>query len=74
MSEWISVKDKLPDEKIEPVSKDFQYVLCATKAGHVLAYRYGTPLLHDEPHFWHGAAIMDDFVTHWMPFPEPPKE
>lgn len=71
---WISVKDRLPNEKINPNTKDFEYVLCYTIFGDVRAYKYGTPLLSKLPHFWNGGVRMDECVTHWQYLPEPPKE
>ena len=72
--EWISVKDRLPIEKINPLTQDFELVLCATTFGDVRAYGYGKVKGHDKAHFWFGVGIMDEYVTHWMPLPEPPVE
>lgn len=72
MIDWISVNERLPEEKINKNTMDFEYVLCATKFGDVRAFKYGCPL--NWPHFWNGPQIMDEYVTHWMPLPEPPKE
>ena len=75
MNEWISVKDRLPEGKISPITGDFEYVLCATTFGDVRAFKYGAPKgWHGEAHFWHGAGMMDKYVTHWMSMPEMPKE
>ena len=80
IGKWISVKDRLPEEKINPVTMDFQNVICFCDFGgdpritDVRVYGYGTPIGHKETHFWHGAKNMDGVVTHWMPLPEPPKE
>ena len=71
---WVSVKDRLPNEKINPNTHDFEYVLCYTIFGDVRAYKYGTPLLTKLPHFWNGGVRMDECVTHWQYLPEPPKE
>ena len=80
MSGWVSVKDRLPEEKINPVTMDFQNVICfcdfggVPKVTDIRTYGYGTPMGHKEAHFWHGPQIMDGVITHWMPLPEPPKE
>ena len=72
--DWISVKDRPPEEKQSEITFDFEYVLCATTFGDVRPYKFGTPIGWKEPHFWHGSGLMDEYVTHWMPLPEPPKE
>lgn len=78
--EWVSVKDRLPKEKINPLTMDFQNVICfcdfggVPKRTDIRTYGYGTPIGHKEAHFWHGPQIMDGVITHWMPLPEPPKE
>jgi hypothetical protein len=73
MSEWISVKDRLPEEG--------QSVDCW-----VSSVRYGTKYRHADSIFNTDFNEMcfdhDDFshyekiesVTHWMPLPSPPKE
>ena len=58
----------MPEEKINPNTLDFEYVLCATTFGDVRAYKFG------REHFYHGLGIVDEYVTHWMPLPESPKE
>lgn len=72
--QWISVKDRLPIGKINPTTQDFELVICATTFGDVRAYGYGKAKGHDKAHFWHGAGIMDEYVTHWMPLPNMPEQ
>ena len=72
--QWVSVKDRLPNEKINPNTHDFEYVLCYTIFGDVRAYKYGTPMFAKSPHFWDEAECVDEYVTHWQYLPEPPKE
>ena len=60
MSEWISVKDRLPIEEID--------VLAFAGECQVVLYRAGR-WLYDDAWFAH-----DEPITHWMPLPEPPKE
>lgn len=69
---WISVYDELPDEQINEITQDFEYVLCATTFGDVRPYKYGKPIGHEKAHFWNGPGIMDEYVTHWMPWPAKP--
>lgn len=71
--EWIPVSERLPEEKINPVTHDFEEVPCTTIWGDVRHYKYGTAIGHDKAHFWHGFGIMDEEVVAWMPLPEPYK-
>lgn len=71
---WIPVTKRLPKERLNPNTKDFEYVLCATIWGDVRPFKFGSMIGFEEPHFWHGSGSMDEYVTHWMPLPEPPKE
>lgn len=71
---WIPVSERLPEEKINPNTRDFEKVLCTTIWGDVRHYKYGKPIGHDKPHFWHGTGIMDEYVIAWQPLPEPYKE
>ena len=59
---WISVKDRLPE------SRDF--VL-----GYMSFGEYRTLKWKNETHRWEGLLVdyEMDFVTHWMPLPQPPK-
>ena len=62
MSEWISVKDRLPEEH----TKKF---LAVTKWGHIMLAerRYGSKTM-----VVGGLSLLSD-ITHWMPLPEPPR-
>ena len=69
VQEWISVKDKLPEEG--------EYVLCVLKG-----FNYGGKIqvckfvpadkFKDKPYFEHFRNGFPS-VTHWMPLPQPPK-
>ncbi len=66
MSEWISVKEKLP--------KPYQYVLCFCEKGvhHLDRYIICCVTENDE---WNDVDYYDvSHISHWMPLPEPPKE
>ena len=72
---WIPVTERLPEEKISPMTMDYQYYPCVFdgRAGkrEVRYYKFG------KGHFWHGSGYIDEYVTHWaepMPLPDPPKE
>jgi len=65
---WIPVSERLPDEKISPITHDYTEVICYTSFGDVRTYKFG------DGHFYKGPGIMDHVVTHWKYMPEPPKE
>lgn len=61
---WISVKDRLPEN-------DCLYIVCKTVKGHWISFEAR----------WKGNKWLSvvnnnqlDYVTHWQPLPEPPKE
>ena len=64
MSEWISVKDRLPDTSKRVLICLLE--ICVTE-GH---YNHGKKLwrMHNE---MRGEVLS---VSHWMPLPDPPKE
>jgi hypothetical protein len=73
--EWISVKDRLP-------SGAFEEVICVIKEGEET---YSTTLTwreHDGEgspcgfyYYQHSKySLMNEWVSHWMPLPEPPSE
>jgi hypothetical protein len=65
MSEWISVKDRLPEIEIPVLLMDkFKYM----EVGWV-----NHPLQSD---LWQvcGCEMNENFITHWMPLPDPPQE
>ena len=80
---WISVKDRLP----EPFAKEPEWsetVLFRTITGRIYSgYRnQGRPqtsFCDDDwtPPYWLDESerieVEDEYVTHWMPLPEPPK-
>lgn len=77
---WISVKDRLPIEKENPLTQDFAEVICYCDFGgipkrtDVRVYKFGKRTWAEEGHFWLGGQCMDGVITHWMPLPEPPEE
>jgi hypothetical protein len=59
VQEWISVKDRLPEDASTVLAIDSDGTISS-------AYYVGR---------WHSGGDLDeDAVTHWMPLPEPPKE
>ena len=69
--EWILCSERLPTERINPNTHDFEQVVCSTTFGDVRAYKFGTPMGLNEPHFWNGAGIVDEYVVAWVPLPKP---
>ena len=63
--EWISVNDRLP-EKME-------WVLCACRGNIIEVLRYDH-IMDDWDTTMPNRGYFKNFVTHWMPLPEPPKE
>ena len=68
MSDWISVKDRLPEgEAHVNVSCDTDFGKLVTS----LDFDGGDFMMHNEPLYCTSYYIE---VTHWMPLPGPPKE
>lgn len=70
MSEWISVKDRLPDddELVLVYTKDNVMSVCPLVIANAFANLKNLKVWEDN----NGYYVSD--VTHWMPLPEPPKE
>jgi hypothetical protein len=69
MSEWISVDDRLPDLDTGVIGfyriSSFNWIL-------TVCIRNDSGFQTVD--FWMDDIIHDLPITHWMPFPEPPKE
>lgn len=74
LDSWTPVGERLPEGKIDPMTNDFELVLCSTVWEVVRPYKFGKPIGHSKAHFWSGGGIMDDYVIAWKPMPEPYKE
>ena len=59
-SEWMSVKDRLPETETS--------VLVCTERGYIFL-----SWASNEDVFWFYNEDEDDRVTHWQPLPEPPE-
>jgi len=67
MSEWISVKDRLPQEDDPVLVWDI-----ASPYSEFVDIGYYDP--HSAPDTgWRCNEYMNRSVTHWMPLPEPPQ-
>lgn len=73
-SSWYSVEDELPIEKMNPMTLDYQQVICFCDFGGIPKQTDVRVFGFGRNHFYHGPQIMDGVVTHWMPLPDPPKE
>jgi hypothetical protein len=66
MSEWISVKDRLPENEVDAILAILlngnYYVMIGRRSGYVW-----------DIYTLDGIQWVNS-VTHWMPLPEPPKE
>lgn len=65
---WIPCSEGLPEEKTNPITKDFyeyQVTFKSEDVTDIRHYKFG------EGHWWHGGGIMDKYVTAWRPLPEP---
>lgn len=68
MADWISVKERLPEELTHVI-----VFMEATEQGVCVAFIENGKWLDGES--GHGIVFMQqELVTHWMPLPEPPKE
>lgn len=68
MSEWINVKDKLPEINKEVLIYRGSYIGVPMSI-----YTYlGHDEWEDEYGYWTRAD--DEGITHWMPLPKPPRE
>lgn len=59
---WIPCSERLPEEKINPVTKDFyeyQVTFQSEDVTDVRHYKFG------KGHWWNGPGIMDEYVTAW---------
>jgi hypothetical protein len=72
-SQWISVKDRLPEEDVAVLV----YGQVLNDPPDVIGVRRRYNGDQDWKHTWEsedGFIYREDDVTHWMPLPEPPKE
>ena len=65
---WIPVDERLPEEKVSPVTRDFYEYQVTANFGFgedVITYKYGNG------HWWHGPGIVDEYVIAWRQKPDP---
>lgn len=65
---WIPCKERLPEEKINPITKDFceyQVTFKSEDVTDIRHYKFG------RGHWWNGPGIMDEYVIAWRQNFEP---
>lgn len=65
---WIPVSERLPEEKVNPITMDFYEYPCTVKFGDVYDVRY---YKFGRGKWWHGAGTIDNEVIAWQPLPKP---
>ena len=63
--EWISVRARLPENNTRVLA------YCKDRCIHDVKWRWADNAWYDKGS---AAVYLADFVTHWLPLPEPPKE
>ena len=63
---WIQVTERLPE-------KNDQWVLCLCVSGAIEVLKFDYTMWNWDAQY-PGRCYMENYVTHWMPLPEPPKE
>ena len=63
--DWISTKDRLPENDARVLA------YCKDRCIHDMKRRWADNAWYDKGS---AAVYLADFVTHWLPTPEPPKE
>ena len=65
---WIPVDECLPEEKVNPISRDFYEYQVTANFGFgedVRSYKFGNG------HWWSGPGIVDQYAIAWRTLPEP---
>lgn len=60
---WINCKDVLPEEKENPITKDYYTYPVVYRNGATRDIRY---YAFGNGHWWNGPEQMDKYVTHWF--------
>lgn len=70
-TEWISVKDRMPDLRVGVLVTNGEEITAARLT------TFGGSTVYWDPHMVDGYEAgldIDGQITHWMPFPPPPKK
>ena len=68
--DWILVEERLPEEKVNPITHDYYVYPVTFSCEDVVDIRYYG---FGGGHWWNGAGCMDKYVTAWMDRPKPYK-
>ena len=68
--QWISVKNRMPEENKEEACKAFNILILANNNRYYTGY---STTEYSNTHFYQHSGRRISGVTHWMPLPEPPK-
>lgn len=71
MSEWISVKERLPEQDGKVLCR-YGFEREGKRSGYMVTGCLDYYATDEIPHFQHASTGL--YVTHWMPLPEPPEE
>lgn len=63
---WIPCSERMPDE-------NNRWVLCLCVSGAMEVLKFDYTMWNWDAQY-PGRCYMENYVTHWMPLPEPPKE
>lgn len=71
MNEWISVEDKLPEQRNLPRSRSVLIYCKSNLCTFTAVYNFESC---GWEYFACGSVEVMEYVTHWMPLPEPPEQ
>ena len=74
MSEWVSVKTRLPDESGVYPACSIEETRRFPEDWIDALYRFNAEAKINENQWQHSSGFYDNGITHWMPLPEPPKD
>ena len=80
MSEWVSVKDKMPEDEQEVLviahgwDGRLVYVGSHKRVEAQKSWLTGITNKSSEWSLWGWSYLKEPIVTHWLPMPEPPEE